>query len=1082
MERTNETNQLYKTAGGNEKKLPYSVETPYGFHLDLDFLKYVDDIEKGKTIKKIHISRKSKQSKFSTLPRNFSVPDNESRVHTSSASQSGTTNGRPSISVRETVEVKGQGSLPSTVSSQNLQHLQELNYRRKTNTVEASSQADIILHDGFITLNGRPNLFRASSMPAALPYDKNADEPNLCSTFCQYPVTCQPCGGNSIKENDFGPVESCDWELAQHKEQINMKEQINEALQRIKELEEQVKTIPELNQQILLLTEEKLELSNQLKTYQEMKAANQLQLKYQLQAYREMEEQVKTIPALNKQILLLTGEKLQLTNQLQAHQKLKTTLLNKETLTDIAEINSLNSVTETSSMLTVQDLEPLNVENQRSEGIELSISESEPHNSANSEIKNIEPSLAKHNVNLQPLLNVSLQHMVAKALRQKASNLEEKLNEKTEALEETKRLLQQQNDEIEARGRHIQDLERTITILEEHTKESQLIKQPELQYCDISVNTVPWQAKADLQMCDKEISVNITPGTQSIGCGEFDVNKIISPTNELLCKLCGMSSVTQASLSSSDKDPDIDVVNENITGTNSETHIEAILSDDTELKIEESIHDCELASDVYTAQSSATVSTVENPLQGGLSMTNDNSKFAPANDTPKKQPATKEQNTSPPDATVGQYVKKIQELIHEQWTCLEHGYPELANAIRQPASKISSIQNQLVNSLNLLSSVYTSQTSSDEENVKTKYKETETSPTTSLKSIMKKKGHGSHARGNGAKKNLQFVGVNGGYETTSSEEGSSSEGCPDSDTERTCDRSEEKYVEAASKHLQAATEMTKCRKALDHIQYELQDSTTECPPERCKLKEDFLHRCQLLSNHLSEISATPDKELRETLSIVCKEWFRLSSQKSSRSPVVEAYLKEFSSISPQLLKKVLNMADGNGNTALHYSVSHSNFSIVKLLLDTGVCDVNHQNKAGYTAVMLTPLASAETDEDMNVVLALLKKGDVNTRASKGGQTALMLGVSHGRSDMVQVLLSCGALVNLQDDDGNSALMIACQHGHVEIVRLLLSQPECDITLKDKVGNSAQSIVSKSAHSNIAELLRTHAEARNPPAF
>ncbi|XP_078525700.1 KN motif and ankyrin repeat domain-containing protein 4 isoform X2 [Lissotriton helveticus] len=993
MERANERNQLSKTAGGKEKKLPYSVETPYGFHLDLDFLKYVDDIEKGNTIKKIHISRKSKQSKFSTLPRNFSVPDNESRAHTSSASQSWTTNDRPSISVREPVEAKGQGSLPVNASSQHLQHLQELNYRRKTNVVEASSQADIILHDGFITLNGRPNLFRASSMPAALPYDKNADEPNLCSTFCQYPVTCQPCGGNNIKENDFGPMDSCDWELAQHKEHINMKQQINEAFQRIKDLADQVKAIPELNQQIMLLTEEKLELSNQLQIHQEMKAANQLHLKYQLQAYREMEEQVKTIPELNRQILLLTGEKLQLTNQLQAHQKLKTTLLNKETLTDTAEINSLNSVAETSSMLTVQDLEPLNVENQRSEGIELNISESEPHNSANSDIKNISPSLAKHNVNLEPLLSVSLQHMVAKALRQKASNLEEKLNEKTEALEETKRLLQQQNYEIEARGRHIQDLENTIGILEEHTKESQIIKRPELQYCDTAVNTVPWQAKEDRHVCDKAISVNITPGTKSIGCGEFDVNIIIPPTSEVICKLCGMSGVPQASLSTSDKESDIDVVNENVTRTNSETPTEAILSimsEDTELKIEESFHDCELRSEVCSAQSPAPISTVENPVQGSLSMKNGNSKFHPSNETPKKQPATKEQDASPPDATVGQYVKKIQELIHEQWTCLEHGYPELANAIRQPASKLSSIQNQLVNSLNLLSSVYTSQTSSDEENVKAKYKEMETSPTTSLKSIMKKKGHGSHARGNGAKKNLQFVGVNGGYETTSSEEDSSSEGCPDSDTEKTRDPSEETHVEDANDNVQAPPEMTTCIKGTDQTHDKLQDptteNTTECPPERCKLEEEFLHQCHLLSNHLSEINSTPEKQMRETLSIICQEWFRVSSQKSSTSSEVEAYLKEFSSISPQLLKMVLNMADGNGNTALHYSVSHSNFSIVKLLLDTGVCDVNHQNKAGYTAVMLTPLASAETDEDMKVVLTLLKQGDVNTRARRPDST------------------------------------------------------------------------------------------------
>lgn len=50
----------------------------------------------------------------------------------------------------------------------------------------------------------------------------------------------------------------------------------------------------------------------------------------------------------------------------------------------------------------------------------------------------------------------------------------------------------------------------------------------------------------------------------------------------------------------------------------------------------------------------------------------------------------------------------------------------------------------------------------------------------------------------------------------------------------------------------------------------------------------------------------------------------------------------------------------------------------------GVCNVDHQNKAGYTAVMITPLASAETDEDMAVVWKLLREGNVNIQATQVG--------------------------------------------------------------------------------------------------
>ncbi len=61
----------------------------------------------------------------------------------------------------------------------------------------------------------------------------------------------------------------------------------------------------------------------------------------------------------------------------------------------------------------------------------------------------------------------------------------------------------------------------------------------------------------------------------------------------------------------------------------------------------------------------------------------------------------------------------------------------------------------------------------------------------------------------------------------------------------------------------------------------------------------------------------------------------MSSHKSASPDTVEDYLSAFRVISPSVLQDVANMADGNGNTALHYSVSHSNFGIVKKLLDAG---------------------------------------------------------------------------------------------------------------------------------------------------
>lgn len=42
------------------------------------------------------------------------------------------------------------------------------------------------------------------------------------------------------------------------------------------------------------------------------------------------------------------------------------------------------------------------------------------------------------------------------------------------------------------------------------------------------------------------------------------------------------------------------------------------------------------------------------------------------------------------------------------------------------------------------------------------------------------------------------------------------------------------------------------------------------------------------------------------------------------------------SLSMALLERVANLSDNNGNTALHYAVSHSCWDIVSLLLDSKV--------------------------------------------------------------------------------------------------------------------------------------------------
>lgn len=100
--------------------------------------------------------------------------------------------------------------------------------------------------------------------------------------------------------------------------------------------------------------------------------------------------------------------------------------------------------------------------------------------------------------------------------------------------------------------------------------------------------------------------------------------------------------------------------------------------------------------------------------------------------------------------------------------------------------------------------------------------------------------------------------------------------------------------------------------------------------------------------------------------------------------------------------------------------------------------------------MLVSLAKLDIAEHQTVVQRLFQMADVNVRAKKHGQTALMLATSHGNYEMVRMLLEAGADINIQDEDGSTALMCAAEHGRMDIVKILLAQPDCDSTIQDLV--------------------------------
>lgn len=208
------------------------METPYGYRLDLDFLKYVNDIEKGNTIKKVPIQRRPR---YGSLPRGYGYTGSwwtsteslcsntsmDSRHSSFSYCAPGYhTSQRPSFStarVEKTLldarrkleeEKEGRrfsnlGSMHSSVAGSNT----SLSSAHSFNRAQGGSGSFTPINSGLST-----------------------------------PVTPTPAHLQHVRE------------------------QMAAALRKIKELEEQVKTIPVLQVKISVLQEEKRQLSVQLKS------------------------------------------------------------------------------------------------------------------------------------------------------------------------------------------------------------------------------------------------------------------------------------------------------------------------------------------------------------------------------------------------------------------------------------------------------------------------------------------------------------------------------------------------------------------------------------------------------------------------------------------------------------------------------------------------------------------------------------------------------------------------------------------------------------------------------------------------
>ena len=100
-----------------------------------------------------------------------------------------------------------------------------------------------------------------------------------------------------------------------------------------------------------------------------------------------------------------------------------------------------------------------------------------------------------------------------------------------------------------------------------------------------------------------------------------------------------------------------------------------------------------------------------------------------------------------------------------------------------------------------------------------------------------------------------------------------------------------------------------------------------------------------------------------------------------------------------------------------------------------------------------PLISAAIADDLQALEAVLTRDNVNVRDKNLGTTALEYAVRNGNREMVQILLSAGADVNILDDSKQTVLMMLGEDATVEIVWDLINGG-AKVNLQDEEGDSA----------------------------
>jgi len=164
-------------------------------------------------------------------------------------------------------------------------------------------------------------------------------------------------------------------------------------------------------------------------------------------------------------------------------------------------------------------------------------------------------------------------------------------------------------------------------------------------------------------------------------------------------------------------------------------------------------------------------------------------------------------------------------------------------------------------------------------------------------------------------------------------------------------------------------------------------------------------------------------------------------------------------------KRLASKRDDDDRLPLHWAASYNRIPIVEILSDQKSFEVDAQDGAGWTALMM---ASSLKDGDAMVDLLLNKGADPNEKTNNG-QTALHFAASKSNLDTSKRLIAHKASARVKDKRGQLALHRAAAVGNVPIVKLLLEN-KSPINATDVDGSTALHHAIAEGHADAAVAL------------